>query len=228
MLPGDGFRIAGDIVIILVTRRGGDEHRHGICAGDGNFIRARRNVPIGGEHGDARLEFQRTLDAVCLAVDAVHHQRGVIGPPMEWRAGVDLHADTRLLRRAHSGREGDLPRLVRGEMDHDDLVYRAGEDLALEVHAVRRIAHRGDRSVQVEVPAVIIHRQVHRKIQVQVSQRLVRHLAHRCGHHLLADNHEGVVVFAVENELARVGQGGERVGVVRVIRPALTPRASLR
>jgi len=65
---GDDFGIAADIMIIFVTRRGGDEQCDRIGIGDGYFIRVHQHFPVNmfmesRQHTHARLKFQRTIDS---------------------------------------------------------------------------------------------------------------------------------------------------------------------
>ena len=75
----DGFfvgsaRIAGDVFVALVAGGGSDEERDGIRAVDFDFAAISRCLAALRDHANARLEFQRALDSVGIAVDASHDE----------------------------------------------------------------------------------------------------------------------------------------------------------
>ena len=89
LISGDGFRVAADIVIIFIARGGGDQQRHGIGMGDGNFVGPGRRVPALRQHPDARLKLQRAFDAFAGTIDAAQHERVAVfnvvgGPSAAW------------------------------------------------------------------------------------------------------------------------------------------------
>ena len=80
-----------------------------------------------------------------------------------------------------------LPRLVGAQAHHNDLIDRAGEHFAGEVHVAAAISDPGQGGVQIQLAAIVTEILVAGKIEQQVAHGLVGHLLDGLGHHLLAD-----------------------------------------
>ena len=169
----------------------------------------------GVQHGDPGLKFQRAFDATRFAVYAGHHQR--IGHS----AAVTV-AFCGVFRCASL--EGDLSGPVGGEMNNDDLIGGAGEHFTFEVDAIDGVTHAGHGGVQIEIAAVIRGRGRLRAIQIQITQSFIRHFTGGHGHHIAADDFRGGIIFSIKNELAYLGQCGEGVRIIWIVRAARPER----
>jgi len=212
-LPGRGLRIAPHVPETPEARGCCDQQGGGVRPSDPDRIGVRNRVAPLGLDPDPCLEPEGPCNALGLAVDPLQDQ-GVLR--------VDPHCGP--LRRAQACDKGDLARPVSGQVDHDDLVHRAGEDLACVAHTRCRVRDRGHGGVQVQVAAIVLDRIHVREGQEQVAHGLVLHLAHGPGQHAVLNDLVGLLVSAVEDQPAGLGQGRQGLGVGRIIRPACPQR----
>ena len=125
------------------------------------------------------------------------------------------------MRRRHVGGKGNLAFLAGCQADGDDLVAAQGSDgLALVLYTVYLVAHHAPGIVQVE-PALIggiVGMTGHGDIQV--AEGLIGHahvLARTDGHHLLVGQLLRLLVLALKDELAHLGQGLLGMGVHHLV-----------
>ena len=109
---------------------------------------------------------------------------------------------------------------VAGQAHDDRLVGRAREDLAREGGVADAVADADDRSVEVQLAAVVGRVLVALENEPQVAERLIRLQVARLPHELLVRQVLRLLVAALADELPHLRQVRERLGVDGVVRPA--------
>ena len=213
VILGQETRIAADVFETLVTGRGRDHQYGGIRVRDRDLPGGGAGFSTGSHHSGPGLKLQRPLDAIGVAIDAAEHERvgSLVG------AGGSL-------RGLEARGKRHLSRSVRADAYHDHLIHRTGEKFAGVFYARDRVTHACDGGIEIQVPAIISHRIGFGEIQEQITHRLVRHLAARLGDHLLVHEVVGLTILARKDQAASLRQGGQRFGVIRIVRAAAPKR----
>ena len=207
ILPGPPGRVPADVAIIHEVR-GRDEMDRGLPRVRHRERAARRIEPA------VRLD----LEQGDFAERAVLHGDGQ-------SLQIPVRGQTfRLMRRIQADAEGQLLRPVGGQAHDDDLVGVAGEHLPGEGRAVHHVGDPAQSPADVEVPLVIGEPLVPGKVDGQVPEGLIRHLAQRNAHEAVHGQRFRLPGLAGEQELPDPPEVFRcaRMGVV--VRPARPER----
>ena len=116
-------------------------------------------------------------------------------------------------------------RSIRGEAHDDHVVRSAGKDLPGETHAIAGVSHGGGRGVEVELAMVTLSFCGFRKLQHQIADGLIGHLAERFGHHLRPDQSGRLAELAFIDEFPHFGERCLGLGIHWIVRSAGPDRA---
>ena len=206
-------RVAADVVEALVARRRRDQQRDRVGAAHDDGISGRGSGAAARQHANAPFETQRAGHrlsvrgrAAAVAVHAAHHE-----------IAVRRRLDGGALRRRQPRLERDPAGTARREVDDDHAIRRAGEHLPRERRLPCRVRHVRRRRGKVQIAAISLDRIDRVERQVQVAERLVRHLRERLRHHALAGQCRRIGVATLAQQATHVRDRGLGVGIDRVV-----------
>ena len=206
-------RVAADVVEALVARRRRDEQRDRVGAAHDDGIIGRGSRAAARQHANAPFEAQRAGHrlsvggrAAAVAVHAAHHE-----------IAVRRRLDGGALRRRQPRLERDPAGTARREVDDDHAIRRAGEHLPRERRPPCRVGHVRRRRGEVQIAAISLDGIDGVERQVQVAERLVRHLRERLRHHALAGQCRRIGVATLAQQPPHVRDRGLGVGIHRVV-----------
>ena len=178
------LRIGGNVLVVLEIRRAGEDQCCRVGAGNRDLVAARFLAAAVDFQSEARFVPDRRI------LHGAGHRQAILD-----------HRDFAGMRVPERRLEGETAGFRGRETHHDHLRGPACEHLAAKADAGMVVLDGSHCGIEVQFPAIAVSLNT-RKVQQDVSERLVRLLAHRNAHELAHGEVFGFFLLAGEEQLA--------------------------